>query len=141
MDYRELMKQAIEIRERAYTPYSGYQVGAALLSKSGKVYRGCNVENAAYSPGICAERTAFVKAVCEGEREFSAIAVIGGKAGGSLELAPPCGICRQVMREFCDPDTFEIVLGTGSEDLQVYTLSQLLPMSFGPENLKKQETV
>lgn len=141
MDYRELMKQAIEIRERAYTPYSGYQVGAALLSKSGKVYRGCNVENAAYSPGICAERTAFVKAVSEGEREFSAIAVIGGKAGGSLELAPPCGICRQVMREFCDPDTFEIVLGTGPQDLQVYTLSQLLPMSFGPGNLKKQETV
>ena len=83
MDYKELMKQAIEMREIAYTPYSGYQVGAALLSKSGTVYRGCNVENAAYSPGICAERTAFVKAVSEGEREFSAIAVIGGAAGGS----------------------------------------------------------
>lgn len=139
MDYKKLMKQAIEIRERAYTPYSGYQVGAALLSKSGKVFCGCNVENAAYSPGICAERTAFVKAVSEGEREFSAIAVIGGAAGGPLELAPPCGLCRQVMREFCDPDTFEIVLGTSTEDYQVYNLSQLLPMSFGPENLEKKE--
>ena len=141
MDYKELMRQAIEMRERAYTPYSGYQVGAALLSKSGTEYWGCNVENAAYSPGICAERTAFVKAVSEGEREFSAIAVIGGAAGGSLELAPPCGICRQVMREFCNPDTFEIVLGTGPEDYKVYTLSQLLPLSFGPENLEKQENV
>lgn len=139
MEYKELMKQAIEIRDRAYTPYSNYQVGAALLSKSGRIFCGCNVENAAYSPGICAERTAFVKAVSEGEREFSAIAVIGGVAGGSMELAPPCGICRQVMREFCDPDTFEIVLGTGVEDYQVYTLSQLLPMSFGPENLEKKE--
>ena len=128
MEYKELMKQAIEIRDRAYTPYSNYQVGAALLSKSGRIFCGCNVENAAYSPGICA-----------GEREFSAIAVIGGAAGGSMELAPPCGICRQVMREFCDPDTFEIVLGTGVEDYQVYTLSQLLPMSFGPENLEKKE--
>ena len=141
MDYKELMKQVIEIRERAYTPYSNYQVGAALLSESGKVYRGCNVENAAYSPGICAERTAFVKAVSEGERAFRAIAVIGGAAGGPLELAPPCGICRQVMREFCAPDTFEIILGTGPEDFKVYTLSQLLPLSFGPENLEKQETV
>ena len=141
MDYKELMRQAVEIRKRAYTPYSGYQVGAALLGKSGRVYLGCNVENAAYSPGICAERTAFVKAVSEGEREFSAIAVIGGKADGPLESAPPCGICRQVMREFCDPDTFEIILGTGPEDYQVYTLSQLLPMSFGPDNLRNQETV
>lgn len=139
MDYKELMEQAIEARKRAYTPYSHYQVGAALLSKSGKVFPGCNVENAAYSPGICAERTAFVKAVSEGEREFQAIAVIGGAAGGPLELAPPCGICRQVMREFCDPDTFEIVLGTSTEDYQIYTLSQLLPLSFGPENLEKKE--
>ncbi len=141
MDYKELMRQAVEIRKRAYTPYSGYQVGAALLGKSGRVYLGCNVENAAYSSGICGERTAFVKAVSEGEREFQAIAVIGGAANGPLELAPPCGICRQVMREFCDPETFEIVLGTGPEDIQVYTLSQLLPLSFGPENLEKRENV
>lgn len=141
MDYRVLMEQAVESRKRAYTPYSNYQVGAALLARSGKIFCGCNVENAAYSPGICAERTAFVKGVSEGEREFSAIAVIGGKADGPLELAPPCGICRQVMREFCDPETFEIILGTGPEDYQVYTLSQLLPMSFGPENLGNQETV
>lgn len=141
MDYRVLMEQAVESRKRAYTPYSNYQVGAALLARSGRVFCGCNVENAAYSPGICAERTAFVKGVSEGEREFSAIAVIGGKADGPLELAPPCGICRQVMREFCDPETFEIILGTSPEDYQVYTLSQLLPMSFGPENLGNQETV
>lgn len=141
MNYSELMEQAVRARELSYSPYSGYRVGAALLSKSGKVFCGCNVENAAYSPGICAERTAFVKAVSEGEREFEAIAVIGGKAEGPLEMAPPCGICRQVMREFCDPDTFEIVLGTGPADCQTYTLARLLPMSFGPENLGNQETV
>lgn len=141
MNKSELMKQAVRARELSYSPYSGYRVGAALLSKSGKVFCGCNVENAAYSPGICAERTAFVKAVSEGEREFSAIAVIGGKAEGPLETAPPCGICRQVMREFCNPDTFEIILGTGPEDCRAYTLAQLLPMSFGPDNLENQETV
>ena len=139
MTDQELVKKAFEMHQFSYVPYSHFPVGAALLTEDGRVFTGCNVENAAYSPGICAERTAFVKAVSEGEREFRAIAVIGGAAGGPLELAPPCGICRQVMREFCDPDTFEIVLGTGTEDYQVYTLSQLLPMSFGPDNLEKKE--
>ena len=135
MDYRELMQKAIEARERSYSPYSNYRVGAALLSGSGKIYCGCNVENAAYSPGICAERTAFVKAVSEGERDFRAIAIVGGPAGGEPEVAPPCGVCRQVMREFCNPGTFEIVLGTGTEDFRVYKLEELLPLGFGPGNL------
>ena len=135
MDYRGLMQKAIEARNHSYSPYSNYRVGAALLSKSGKVYCGCNVENAAYSPGICAERTAFVKAVSEGERDFRAIAIVGGPAGGEPEVAPPCGVCRQVMREFGDPGTFEIVLGTGTEDFRVYKLEELLPLGFGPGNL------
>ena len=137
MNYGELMQLALKAREKSYSPYSGYRVGAALLGESGIVYGGCNVENAAYSPGVCAERTAFVKAVSEGERNFRAIAIVGGPAGGNPETAPPCGVCRQVMMEFCSPNTFEIVLGTGPEDIQVYTLAQLLPQGFGPGNLKK----
>ena len=137
MNYGALMQQAIEAREKSYSPYSNYRVGAALLTAGGKVFCGCNVENAAYSPGICAERTAFVKAVSEGERAFQAIAVVGGPAEGNPEVAPPCGVCRQVMMEFCNPDKFEIVLGTGAEDYQVYTLAELLPQGFGPGNLKR----
>ena len=135
MNYSELMKQAIEARTYSYSPYSNYQVGAALLTESGKIFRGCNVENAAFSPSICAERTAFAKAVSEGEKNFRAVAVVGGKAGGALEVATPCGVCRQVMVEFCNPKTFEIVVGTGEEDLQVYKLEDLLPFGFGPGNL------
>lgn len=135
MNYRELMQSAIEAREHSYSPYSNYRVGAALLSESGKVYCGCNVENAAYSPGICAERTAFVKAVSEGERSFRAIAIVGGPADGAPEVAHPCGVCRQVMMEFCNPETFEIVLGTSVKEYQVYALEELLPLGFGPGNL------
>lgn len=137
MNYGELMKRALEIRERSYSPYSNYRVGAALLTVDGKVFCGCNIENAAYSPGICAERTAFAKAVSEGERKFQAIAIVGGAAGGAPEVAPPCGVCRQVMMEFCNPERFEIVLGTGAEDYQVYTLAELLPQGFGPGNLER----
>lgn len=137
MNYGELMKLALEARERSYSPYSHYQVGAALLAEDGTVFEGCNVENAAYSPGICAERTAFVKAVSQGARIFRAIAVVGGPQKGAPELAPPCGVCRQVMMEFCNPDTFEIVLGTGPEDWKAYTLAELLPQGFGPGNLNK----
>jgi len=137
MNYQDLMKLAIEARTYSYSPYSGFCVGAALLSQTGKVFTGCNVENAAFSPGICAERTAFAKAVSEGETVFSAIAIVGGKRNGSLELAPPCGVCRQVMMEFCDPETFEIVVGTGMDDLQIYKLKELLPLGFGPGNLNK----
>lgn len=135
MNYRELMQCAIEARKQSYSPYSKYQVGAALLSEDGTIYCGCNVENAAYSPGICAERTAFVKAVSEGKREFRAIAIVGGPAGGALEVAPPCGVCRQVMMEFCNPAAFEIILGTSADAYQVYALEELLPLGFGPGNL------
>lgn len=139
MDQKGLMKAAMDAREYAYTPYSNYRVGAALLTKSGKIYSGCNIENAAYTPTICAERTAFSKAVSEGEMEFSAIAVVGGPKDNPLELAPPCGVCRQVMMEFCDPSTFRVVLGTSEEDYREYTLEELLPSGFGPGNLKKRE--
>lgn len=131
-----LCRQAAAAREQAYCPYSHFAVGAALLCKNGKVYTGCNVESAAYSPSICAERTAFAKAVSEGERDFKAIAIVGGRQGmpGKGEC-PPCGVCRQVMMEFCDPETFVIVLLTENNEYKEYTLSKLLPFGFGPENL------
>ncbi len=123
----ELISLAIKARENAYTPYSSYKVGAALKAKGGKVYLGCNIENGAFSPTVCAERTAFFKAISEGEREFEAIAVVGGKE--ALEaFAPPCGVCRQVMAEFCS-ENFEIILYNGKEE-KVYKLKELLPLSF-----------
>ena len=131
----ELLQQAVKARENAYTPYSRFRVGAALEGESGTIYLGCNVENAAFGPTNCAERTAFFKAVSEGERRFTRIAIVGGREGEKLAFTAPCGVCRQVMREFCDPEQFRIILGTCEEDLKHYTLSQLLPESFGPENL------
>lgn len=119
----------------SYTPYSGFKVGAALLTKKGKLYTGCNIENAAYTPTNCAERTAFFKAVSEGEREFGAICVVGGKDGILTEYAAPCGVCRQVMTEFCDPDTFQIILATSKERYEIFTLKEMLPLGFGPHNL------
>jgi cytidine deaminase len=139
MDYRELVRQAYEGRKKAYVPYSGFAVGAALLTKSGKVYEGCNVENAAYTPSNCAERTAFFKAVSEGETEFEAIAIVGGakeKEAGETEICAPCGVCRQVMMEFCDPKEFKIILASGLDGYDEYTLEELLPLGFGPANLK-----
>ena len=129
----ELMELAEAARTKAYAPYSGFSVGAALLAKSGVVYTGCNIENAAYSPTNCAERTAFFKAVSEGEREFSAIAIVGGKGEKMQELCAPCGVCRQVMAEFCDGD-FRILLGS-AEKISAYSLRELLPLSFGKQNL------
>lgn len=138
MDRQELVKLALEARKMAYTPYSHFQVGAALLGKSGRVYNGCNIENAAYTPTNCAERTAFFKAVSEGEREFEAIAIVGGaEEAETLSLCSPCGVCRQVMMEFCNPETFEIILGTSPEEYEVHTLKELLPLGFGPANLGK----
>ncbi len=137
MEKAELVKLALKARKSAYTPYSHFQVGAALLTKSGRVYTGCNIENAAYTPCNCAERTAFFKAVSEGEREFSAIAIAGGREDADvLEICAPCGVCRQVMEEFCDMETFEIILGTDSDNMQVYRLKELLPLGFGAANLK-----
>ena len=132
-----LCQQATAAREQAYCPYSHFAVGAALLCKSGRIYTGCNIESVAYSPSICAERTAFAKAVSEGEREFTAIAIVGGKQGEICrELCPPCGVCRQVMMEFCDPETFLILLATENNEYKKYTLSKLLPFGFGPANLR-----
>lgn len=125
---KELIKKAIEARSFSYSPYSGFQVGAALLGKSGKIYTGCNVENAAYGPSNCAERTAFFKAVSEGEREFECIAIVGGHEGESV--APtPCGVCRQVMSEFCEP-SFEVIMAVSEDEYEVMTLGELLPKSF-----------
>lgn len=139
MNETELVQEAMEARKRAYVPYSGFSVGAALLSKSGKVYRGCNIENAAFTPSNCAERTAFFKAVSEGEHEFSAIAVVGGKAGEPLaDFCPPCGVCRQVMMEFCDPDTFRIILAKTPENRKSLTLRELLPLGFSGKNMEEE---
>jgi cytidine deaminase len=130
----ELMKLAVEARKASYSPYSNFKVGAALLGKSGKVYLGCNVENAAYTPTNCAERTAVFKAVSEGEREFLAIAIVGGSGEESADFCAPCGICRQVLAEFCEQD-FRIVLGTPN-NFKAYTLAELLPFSFGKNDLE-----
>ena len=135
MNRSELVKLAIEARKFSYSPYSNFMVGAALLSKSGKIYTGCNIENAAYSPSNCAERTAFFKALSEGERDFEAIAIVGGHKENGLEICAPCGVCRQVMMEFCDYETFEIILGKSEDDYLKYTLQELLPLGFGPKNL------
>lgn len=131
MTNEALILEAKKAREKSYSPYSHFQVGAALLGKSGKVYHGCNIENAAYSPTNCAERTAFFKAVSEGEREFVKIAIVGGVEGTEPEeLCAPCGVCRQVMNEFCDIDQFEIILMDGPGKVKVLKLSELLPYGF-----------
>lgn len=131
----KMIDLAIGQMARAYAPYSHFQVGAALLTRDGKLYGGCNIENAAYGPSNCAERTAFFKAVSEGERKFAAICVAGGKEGVPTEYAAPCGVCRQVMMEFCDPETFQIILAVSREKYSIFTLRELLPMGFGPDNL------
>ena len=132
-----LIKLAMEARGKSYCPYSGFAVGAALQTKEGKIYQGCNIENAAYTPTNCAERTAFFKAVSEGERSFTAIAVVGGPEGASeFDWCAPCGVCRQVMKEFCQDDRFQIILARSVKEYKVYTLAELLPMGFGPDNLQ-----
>jgi cytidine deaminase len=133
MNGEDLAKAAVQARITAYAPYSGFKVGAALLTKDGRVYTGCNIENAAYGPTNCAERTAFFKAVSEGEREFEAIAVAGW-ADGKPGFAFPCGVCRQVMMEFCKPETFSVTVTDGSNVISM-TLRELLPYGFGPDNL------
>lgn len=134
-----LCEKALKAMENAYVPYSGYKVGAALLTKTGKVFTGCNIENAAYGPTVCGERTAIFKAVSEGYREFSSIAVCGGKDGKIEGAFPPCGVCRQVMAEFCAPD-FKILVVTGENPVtyREYRLSELLPEAFTPSHLSKE---
>ena len=133
MKAKDLIRLAEAARERAYAPYSNFLVGAALLGKSGKVYLGCNVENAGYSATNCAERTAFFKAISDGEREFQAIAIVGGKRGEKPGFCAPCGICRQVMAEFCDGE-FPVVLGS-ADKYEIHKLSDLLPLAFNPDSL------
>ena len=138
LEEKKLIELAREARKHAYTPYSGFQVGAALLTKKGKVYLGCNIENASYTPTNCAERTAFFKAVSEGEREFAAIAIVGGASDTEAkETCAPCGVCRQIMREFCDPQEFRILLEDGKGGVLNFKLEELLPLGFGPENLAR----
>ncbi len=134
MTDKELMLLAEEARKKAYTPYSGFKVGAALYAKSGKVYLGCNIENASYTPTNCAERTAFFKAVSEGEYEFKKIAVVGGSSEEPNELVAPCGVCRQVIAEFCGED-FQVILGN-SKEYKVISFKEIFPYSFGPKDLK-----
>ena len=129
MDTDLLSQTAVKMLDFSYVPYSHFHVGAALLTKSGKIYTGCNIENAAYGPSNCAERTAIFKAVSEGEKDFEAIAVVGGSEGKIEDFCPPCGVCRQVMAEFCDKD-FKIILSNGKKEVKTFTLSDLLPESF-----------
>lgn len=131
----KLIDTAIEQLKFSYTPYSNFKVGAALLTKSGKIYTGCNIENASYTPTNCAERTTFFKAVSEGVRDFQAICIVGGKDGKLTEYTAPCGVCRQVMMEFCNPKTFQIILAVDKERYEIYTLEELMPLGFGPLNL------
>ena len=136
MDNMELLKEARTARNKAYAPYSGHKVGAALLTKSGKIYHGCNIENAGFTPTVCAERTAFFKAVYDGEREFDKIAVVGAIDDEKVDdLCAPCGVCRQVMMEFCDSNAFRIVMANGKEACVEILLKDLLPYGFGPGNL------
>ena len=130
-----LIKTALEYRKHSYSPYSHFKVGAALLGKNGRVFGGCNIENAGYSSTNCAERTAFFKAVSEGTREFEAIAIVGGAGEEPSELCAPCGVCRQVMAEFCKADEFSIIMAVDEENYEVHILSELLPYGFGPANL------
>lgn len=132
-NYDELVSIAMDARNLAYTPYSHFAVGAALLTSGGKIYSGCNIENASYTPTVCAERTAFFKAVSEGERNFKAIAIVGGPEGEPVDLCPPCGVCRQVMAEFCTPN-FDVVLGKPGT-YKVYKLHEVLPFAFTPKDL------
>lgn len=129
----KLILSAIEARKKSYSPYSNFKVGAAIITNTDKIYTGCNIENVAYSPSNCAERTAIFKAVSEGEMKFKAIAIVGGK--DQLEECFPCGVCRQVLTEFCDKEEFKIIIATSIENYKVYTLKELLPNSFSKEML------
>lgn len=134
--YEELIAEAMEARQRAYAPYSHFLVGAALLTENGNIYKGCNIENASYPAGNCAERTAMHAAVLDGQYHFSAIAIVGGrKDAKEADYCAPCGICRQVMREFCIPEHFQVIVAKSKEEYKVFTLAELLPESFGPKNI------
>ena len=129
-----LVQAALAGLSRSYAPYSHFHVSAALLCGDGTIYTGNNIENAAYSATVCAERCAFFQAVGAGKRDFAAIAVCGGRDGAAEDFCPPCGVCRQVMREFCGPD-FRILLAKENGEQRSYTLAELLPESFRPDNM------
>ena len=135
MNNNELYSLAVKAMEKSYSPYSSCKVGAALLTEDGKVYTGTNIENAAFSPTVCAERVAFFKAISEGEKKFLKIAVAGGKNGKINGIFAPCGVCRQVMREFCHDD-FTLILGKSDTEFDICTLKDLLPLSFSPKDVK-----
>ncbi len=136
MTKEDLIKTALQMRKYSYCPYSNYAVGAALLTDSGEVFTGCNIENASYPASCCAERTAIFKAVSSGHTKFKAIAIVGGKKGEApTDFAYPCGVCRQVMSEFCDED-FQITVAKSETNYQTFTLGELLPQSFGKNSLK-----
>ena len=135
---KELIETAIAQLAFSYTPYSHFKVGAALLAKNGQIYTGCNIENAAYTPTNCAERTAVFKAVSEGIREFEAICIVGGPDGELLDYTPPCGVCRQVMMEFCDPKAFRVILGKKDLEYREYTLEEILPLGFAGEEVNRK---
>ena len=130
-----LIEKAFEARKKAYCPYSQFMVGAAVLGEDGNIYTGCNIENAAYTPSNCAERTAFFKAVSEGERHFTKICIVNEDTKGMHTYCPPCGVCRQVMQEFADPDKLEIILAKSQDEYVTYSLKELLPLGFGADNL------
>lgn len=139
MERQTLIRAAIEALPTAYTPYSHFHVAAALLCKDGTIYTGINIENAAYTPTVCAERSAFFRAVNEGKRDFEAIVICGGMNGQVSGYCAPCGVCRQVMREFCDPAQFKIILAKSETEYREFTLEELLPVSFGPDNLRESD--
>lgn len=134
---RTLIETAIAQLAFSYAPYSHFKVGAALLAQDGRIFTGCNIENAAYTPTNCAERTAFFKAVSEGVRDFAAICIVGGMNGEVTDYTAPCGVCRQVMMEFCTPEDFQIILARDSGDYRIYTLQALMPAGFGPADLQE----
>ncbi len=136
-DAVKLYESAVGMLQRSYAPYSGFHVGAALLCADGSVYTGCNIENAAFGPSVCAERVALFKAVSEGQRDFLAIAVAGGPGGEVKDTCPPCGVCRQVMAEFCDPEGFVIILGDGEGKIEEHLLGDLLPLGFSARNIEQ----
>ena len=138
IDKKLLIKKAFEAQKYSYSPYSNFAAGAALLSDNGDIYQGCNVENASFTPTNCAERTAFFKAVSEGQKKFTAIAIVGNKADikqGEGEFCAPCGVCRQVMAEFCDLDTFKVIVAKSEEEYLEYTLGEILPLAFTGKDL------
>ncbi len=139
MDTKQLITAAINALEYSYAPYSNFKVAAALLTKDGRIFTGCNIENASFTPTNCAERTAFFKAISEGIYDFEAIAIVGGKDGVLNDYCSPCGVCRQVMMEFCNPDTFQILMAKSSEEYKQFTLKELLPEGFGPGNMGKEK--